>query len=71
MSTLLAIAADDEEQPTSFAVAPLEDGWTVVSPEADAFIAPKQPWSLVDAGAARLGLALGFSHPQQYDWVSC
>ena len=54
-----------------FAIAPLGDAWTVVTPDASWRIAPPQPWDLTMAVLARVGLNAMPEIAGRFTWVAC
>jgi hypothetical protein len=60
-------------EPEPYAVAPLDSSgtnWTVVSPDATERIRPKQPWNLVMATLAAVGLTGVPEAAVQFEWVA-
>jgi hypothetical protein len=67
---LVAEMAGAVTEPEPYAVAPLGDHWTVVSPDATERIQPKQPWDLVMATLAAVGLTAVPEAAVQFEWVA-
>jgi hypothetical protein len=65
---LVAEMAAVVTEPEPYAVAPLGDHWTVVSPDAESVVTPTD-WSLVEAVAAAGWLNRGLSAPNQFAWA--
>lgn len=67
---LIAEMLQRSTEPEPYAVAPLGDHWTVVSPDATKRIRPKQDWNLVMATLAAVGLTGVPEAAVQFEWVA-
>lgn len=67
----MSIALATPDEPDVFVVAPLGDGWTVLTPDGTQRIAPPQPWDLGMATIEASAITGRRDHAARFRWVNC